>query len=287
MTEAEWLACEAPNVLVRFARGKAGDRKWRLLAVACCRRIERLLPDRRYREAMTASELYADGRISFEALRAQWDPAWEYEEVPGEGPARECARKAAAEVASAGEGRREKQLLVAIFGKEEKAKAWFAAITDEVLQHVREAVFEEAYEATYIRALDEPSAGAASAPAGDLAARRWQEAVRGARAKEEARAAGDRAAADEGRVQCGLLRDLVGNPFRPFAPDPAWRTWNDGAVPELARAIYDGRAFDRLPVLADSLEDAGCNDAAILAHCRGGGEHVRGCWVVDVLTGRG
>ena len=54
----------------------------------------------------------------------------------------------------------------------------------------------------------------------------------------------------------------------------------------LAGAIYDERAFDRLPVLGDALEDAGCADAAILAHCRGPGEHVRGCWVVDLLLGK-
>jgi len=79
----------------------------------------------------------------------------------------------------------------------------------------------------------------------------------------------------------------VGNPFRP-APhiDPAWLAGNGGTVPKLARAIYDERAFDRLPVLADALEDAGCTDADILTHCRSGGEHVRGCWVVDLLLGK-
>jgi hypothetical protein len=57
-------------------------------------------------------------------------------------------------------------------------------------------------------------------------------------------------------------------------------------VLKLSRAIYDDRAFDRLPVLADALEDAGCTDRTILAHCRSGGEHVRGCWVVDLLLGK-
>jgi hypothetical protein len=57
-------------------------------------------------------------------------------------------------------------------------------------------------------------------------------------------------------------------------------------VLKLARAIYDDRAFDRLPVLADALEDAGCVERAILDHCRSGGEHVLGCWVVDLLLGK-
>ena len=63
-------------------------------------------------------------------------------------------------------------------------------------------------------------------------------------------------------------------------------TWNDGTLSKLAQGIYEGRAFDRLPILADALEDAGCDNADILAHCRNGGEHVRGCWVVDLLLGK-
>ena len=55
---------------------------------------------------------------------------------------------------------------------------------------------------------------------------------------------------------------------------------------KLAQGIYDDRAFDRMPVLADALEEAGCYDADILAHCRQPGEHVRGCWVVDLLLGK-
>ena len=66
-------------------------------------------------------------------------------------------------------------------------------------------------------------------------------------------------------------------------PDPRWRTSN---VTALAQAIYDDRAFDRLPILADALEDAGCTDADILNHCRQPGEHVRGCWVVDLVLGK-
>jgi hypothetical protein len=80
-----------------------------------------------------------------------------------------------------------------------------------------------------------------------------------------------------------LVLEVFGNPFRPVAVDPRWLAWNEAAVRHLARAIYDERAFDRLPVLADALEDAGCADAAVLSHCRGPGPHARGCWVVDLL----
>jgi hypothetical protein len=84
----------------------------------------------------------------------------------------------------------------------------------------------------------------------------------------------------------GLVRDIFGNPFRHVSIHPAWLMWHEGAIPRLAQAIYAERAFDRLPILADALENAGCDDANILAHCRQPGEHVRGCWVVDLLLGK-
>jgi hypothetical protein len=87
----------------------------------------------------------------------------------------------------------------------------------------------------------------------------------------------------EERHQCDLLRDLFGVPFRPVAFDPAWQ---GGAAARVALAIYDENRFSDLPILADALEDAGCTNAEVLAHCRGGGVHVRGCWVVDRLTGK-
>ena len=80
-----------------------------------------------------------------------------------------------------------------------------------------------------------------------------------------------------------LVRCVFGNPFRPAQLDPTWRT---STVIALAEGIYADRAFDRLPILADALEDAGCTDGAILDHCRQPGEHVRGCWVVDLVLGK-
>ena len=55
----------------------------------------------------------------------------------------------------------------------------------------------------------------------------------------------------------------------------------------LALATYDVRTFDHLPVLVDAFEDAGCADADLLGHLRGPGPHVRGCWAVDLLLGKG
>jgi hypothetical protein len=82
------------------------------------------------------------------------------------------------------------------------------------------------------------------------------------------------------RRRTALLREIVG-PAAPPAFEPDWLSWQDGQVARLARVIYDERAFGQLPVLADALEEAGCADERILAHCRADAEHVRGCWVLD------
>ena len=87
-----------------------------------------------------------------------------------------------------------------------------------------------------------------------------------------------------------LLRCVFGNPFRPVTLDPSWRTPD---VLSLAQAAYEQRTLpagtlepERLALLADALEDAGCDSAAILAHLRGPGPHVRGCWALDLLLGK-
>jgi hypothetical protein len=90
----------------------------------------------------------------------------------------------------------------------------------------------------------------------------------------------------ERREQAGIIRDVFGNPFLSVTIHPIWLTWKDGTVQKIAQAIYDERAFDRMPILADALEEAGCTNQDILGHCRQPGEHVRGCWVVDLLSGK-
>src|SRR5262249_36972728 len=81
--------------------------------------------------------------------------------------------------------------------------------------------------------------------------------------------------------RAALLRDIFRVPSpRPVTFEVAWKP---SVVVGLAQAIYDERAFDRMPILADALQDAGCEDADILGHCRSSGLHVRGCWVVDLV----
>lgn len=115
-------------------------------------------------------------------------------------------------------------------------------------------------------------------------------------------------------LRADLLRDICGNPFAPsplrwrdgrlealtglahhgmslgltaYYEPVGWLTWQGGTVVRIAQQIYDSRRFEDMPVLADALEDAGATDSAILDHCRSGGVHVRGCWLIDLLTGRG
>jgi hypothetical protein len=86
------------------------------------------------------------------------------------------------------------------------------------------------------------------------------------------------------REQVDLFRDVLGNPFRPVSLDTPWLT---PTVMSLARQMYEGRDFSLMPILADALQDAGCDSADVLDHCRGPGPHARGCWVVDLLLGQG
>jgi hypothetical protein len=84
-------------------------------------------------------------------------------------------------------------------------------------------------------------------------------------------------------AQAALVREVFGNPYRAAPADPEWLS---STVTTLARVIYDNRSFELMPILGDALEDAGCTNIDILTHCRDPHEHVRGCWVLDLLLGR-
>ncbi|MCE9568268.1 MAG: hypothetical protein K8U57_40225 [Planctomycetes bacterium] len=88
---------------------------------------------------------------------------------------------------------------------------------------------------------------------------------------------------NESRAQCDLLREIFGNPVLPVAVDPDWLTQT---VVSVARQMYESRDFSTMPILADALQDAGCENVAVLAHCRQPGVHVRGCWVIDMILQR-
>jgi hypothetical protein len=220
---AEWWAATDPNQMLKFLREKGSDRKLRLFACACCRRIWHLLRDELSRKAIEVAERFAEGATTEEELTQAENDAndvWNkltWAEVDGT-DAETDASDAACGAACYAEG---------AIGAAESASH---SAADALSYEGKQAVEQES--------------------------------------------------------QCRLLRDLFGSPFRPVVVDPSWLTWNDGTVVKLAEAIYNGRAFDRLPILADALEEAGCQDAEILTHCRQQGNHVRGCWLIDLLTNK-
>jgi hypothetical protein len=92
------------------------------------------------------------------------------------------------------------------------------------------------------------------------------------------------AEAAERSVQVGLLREIFGNPLRPLECNPAWRTSD---VMALATSVYESRDFTPMPILADALQDAGCDSDDILNHLRDPhATHVRGCWALDLVLGK-
>jgi hypothetical protein len=247
MIEAEWLACGDPHPMLEFLRRKASDRKVRLFAVACCRRVWSSLEHEEFRDAVRKAELFADGVVDRdEMLRAH-----------------EKAR--------------------AIFGKQHgKDNGPGAALTASgfpnppkpLLQRVADALDDPWWE-------DEFDKGDPLAPALVTA----RHAARAAADLQGQRPVLDAPAAiAEHLEQTALVHCLFGNPFRPRPVCAAWLTQE---VATLADGIYAERTFGRMPSLADALEAAGCTNADLIEHCRSGREHARGCWVVDLLLGKG
>jgi hypothetical protein len=87
-------------------------------------------------------------------------------------------------------------------------------------------------------------------------------------------------------AQAALIRDVFGDPFHPVPLDLAWLAWHGGLLVSMTQRMYGTRDFSDMPVLADVMEESGCQDQDILGHCRSGGEHVKGCWLIDLLLGK-
>ena len=223
-TEDDWLACTDPQKLLEHPGDRASDRKLRLFACACCRRVWPVLTGSR--DAVELAERYADGRASDDEF---YDAREEAELIWGDpGFEEDVARQ------------RPYQGYSTLWSSEDDAEVAVEYCTRMAAQAV-------------------------AGPAG-----------RGG---------------PECAAQCGLLRCITGNPFRPAALSPAWQT---PQVAALAQAAYDERELPagtldltRLAVLADALEEAGCTSQEIIEHLRGPGPHVRGCWVGDLILGKG
>jgi hypothetical protein len=212
MTEAEWLTCTDPRLLLVYLEGKTSDRNARLFACGLARSLWPYLGDERSQHVVEVAEKHADNAATGAELAAASEAAMD------------AMRGAASHVAA----------LVGDRGPWQAARLIVISIQQAQT---------------------------------DPAARDWAGTMIGRSRR--------------------LLRDIFGNPFRP--PPPVSQTvlaWNDGTVRRIAEGIYEERAFDRLPILADALLDAGCDDEELLAHCRGEGPHVRGCWAVDLILGK-
>jgi hypothetical protein len=221
MTEQEWLECAEPQKLLDLLRGKASDRKLRLFAVACCRRIQHLLEDERSRHAVAVAERFADN----------------------------CA------------------------GEDERHRAAADASRARSRDRNDDALAAAYYTVSLNSPANHPDAewGVAIEVVGCVSGAITQ------RYSAEANVA-------ERVYQSCLLRDIFG--AIPFRHAPLDRAWLTPTVVSLATAIYDERDFDRLPILADALEDAGCSSQEFLGHCHGPGPHIRGCWVLDLVLAR-
>jgi hypothetical protein len=152
----------------------------------------------------------------------------------------------------------------------------------DLRQTVSDPAWAAARAAARAASLDDYSAASGTAFIAGLCAAPWQLGEGGAVLHHGDREKKERARA----LQCWLLRDIVGNPFRPAFLRPEWLGRNDAAARRLARDIDEEGRYADVPVLGDALEEAGCDAAGVLEHCRGEGPHVRGCWVVDLVLGR-
>jgi hypothetical protein len=303
MTEAEWLACTDPAPMLTYLKGKVSDRKLRLFAVACCRRIWRLLTFPSGRRAVEVAERYADRAISEgERHDAFLAAAREAAQWVNNGLVLESAigySTAAAAYALAHEETVDVEATAAGVGEVvimahalHRKVAWhgpamivaldtaFAAGTAVAacFEARRQAGADETW--AYLEEEEQVLAAGEDYITGVGLNRKGSGVA-------DLNVASNAVQRAEAASQCELLRCIFGDPFRPLTSlPPSVLAWNDGTVVKLAGAIYEERAFDRLPMLADALEDAGCRDAEILAHLRHPGPHARGCWVVDLLTGR-
>lgn len=229
MTEAEWLACIDPHRMLALLRDRRvlSERKFRLFAASCCRRIWPLLTDERSRAAVGTAERAADGRAGAEE--------------------RDAARQAAADAAADAVRWRQQD----------------PALPEMFILAARAAVI----------------ACGSPGPADAVAAR----AVVAACSLIARHPASGLDRRTELGAYCGTIRDLFGYPLKPAPVRPDWFT---STAVSLARTIYDARSFELMPVLADALMDAGCSSDEVLEHCRGPNTHVRGCWLIDLITGR-
>jgi hypothetical protein len=262
MTEAEWFSAVDPAPLLRFVGDGLTDRHRLLFMAGCCRRVWDLLTGRQSRQVIETAEAVAEGHATAADLIAAIDdlpldrlsrpdtPLW-YDRI---GPMFAMTTDW------------QSHLIVAEGCETAAANHASAAVVKGHPLHADIRRLPEVMAAGFIPERDTE----------EYIQKLTNEIWSAGQDERITRAAAERAA------QTDLVRCVCGNPFRRVAADPAWLT---STVVALARGVHADRAFDRLPILADALQDAGCDDPDILAHCRGPHAHTLGCWVVGLLLG--
>lgn len=276
MNEQERLTCTEPHPILKFLSDRARphkqrwygwllpdgifypsypglnwerNRKLRLFACTCCRTVWQYLLDERSRWAVEIAERFVDEKITRSQFQeASRDAVAVARDLSGE------------DIASSNDGELIHLILENLVGNGnvQCAAAWAAALT---LTNPR-----------WVSWATRAATLAAHMPVADW--RQLNSEISGSEAR--------------------YLRELFGNPFRPVTIAPDWLTWNSANIPKLAAAIYEHRALpagtfdvERLSVLGDALEEAGCQDPEILGHCREkGAVHLRGCFLIDLLLGK-
>ena len=253
MTEEQWRACQEPKAMLESLRGRASERKLRLFAFACVRRAMACERVSWFDKAIDLAEAAVDRLVGWHEVSAA---------VPqlGDLSAPDFAPRSTLEALN--------------------EAFWCATTTrvseEEILGWMHSAASNALYVVAHNQAhtsrnreLKRLAEGARTRPARSVES--WELSH----------------SAAESRAQAALLADIFGNPFRPVAFERAWRT---PQTLGLAQAAYEERELPsglldpaRLAVLADALEEAGCTAADLLVHLRSGGEHVRGCWAVDLI----
>jgi hypothetical protein len=315
MTEAEWLSGTDPAPMLSYAERRLTDRQRLRFVAACCRRIWKLLTDHRFRRVVEVAEAVADGRATLEELAA----ARHELPRPGNQMPRAVVVPHGDRLVYSGEFigqggtftldfnqlpawcQETYSAVVAIGLRQVDVVPSFCASAagyhagDQVserhplrenIRRLREAVrrgYEKAEE--YHRRGAERLATETGEATRALELDTQEQITRlEGKIRAEAEAVRKRRIVEEKAAQAGLLRCLLGNPFRRAKVDPRWLTAD---VVNLVRGIDADSAFDRLPILADALQDAGCEKADILGHCRTDPVHTRGCWIVELLRTRG
>jgi hypothetical protein len=326
MMDGDWLVCSDLSLMIDQLRGKMSSRKAMLFACGCCRSVWDLLIDDRSRAAVEHRELHVDGMVSKSELQRVWRAANEgrssvaakYEE---QGQAlKQTIREVLFPVSKAhsttpgapnqiSEDAWLDWACVLCHLDPEKRLLWLRELESKFITEGDVLEVLSLLEALRVNLESDTHVRVKNAVEAHRRAGSWCFAATAASrlaweppSEEEdiylvksvanyaldAASLAPRLARGKGErdTQCSLLREVVGDPFRQSRGNCSWVNANIGTVFRVAQSLYENRFFEEMVRFADLLEKAGCDSQDILQHCRIGGPHIRGCWVLDLILGK-